>query len=205
MTTKVKHPILRLEVVAADGTRGAEHRVFCRNRRESVRVEHCCECVLCDEITSGPSPSVNCSLPDRPPNHADDPAGESIDVGALLRNGSVALHQSSTVGRALGLLREEDRRSVGVVDNDNVLVGLVHEAGFVGRLGPPRTGIVGASMSSAIAVNERTPVRVALKLLAANHLREATVVTRDGIPLGVFRDVDGLRWIAGSRGSPDDD
>jgi len=51
-------------------------------------------------------------------------------------------------------------------------------------------------MSTAIAVHERTPVRVALRMLAAHHLREATVISDEGTPIGLFRDVDGLRWIS---------
>ena len=66
-------------------------------------------------------------------------------------------------------------------------------------MGPVRLGIVTASMSTAVAIHERTPVRVALKLLAASHLREATVVSDHGVPIGVFRDVDGLRWLAAAR------
>lgn len=198
-SSRVSHPILRLDVLAPDGTRTSEHRVFCRLQRQSIEVNVCCECVHCDAVTDGHSPSVDCSIPVRPIAPADDPSGESVEVGTLLSGEMVVLSESAPVGRALGLLREVDRRSVAVVDENSVLVGLVHEAGFMGRLGSPRRGVVSAAMSSALAVHERTPVRVALKLLAASHLREATVVSREGVPLGVFRDVDGLRWIAGAR------
>jgi CBS-domain-containing membrane protein len=100
------------------------------------------------------------------------------------------------------MLTEEDRRSVAIVDARNVLIGLVHESGFMGRMGPVRMGTVTASMSTAVAVHERTPVRVALKLLAASHLREATVVSDQGVPIGVFRDIDGLGWLAAARRKP---
>lgn len=202
-STRVRHPILRLDVLAPDGTPTPEHRVFCRLKRQSVRVDACRGCVHCDAVTDGRAPSVDCSIPIRPLDHADDPAGERVDVGTLLCRGTVVLSESAALGRALGLLHEEDRRSLPVVDENSVLVGLVHEAAFVGRRGPVRTVLVSAVMSTAIAVHERTPVRVALKLLAANHLREITVVSKEGVPLGVFRDVEGLRWIAGTREDPD--
>ena len=198
-SSRVSHPILRLDVLEADGTRSSDHRVFCRLQRSSVRVDECCECVHCDAVTDGSTPSVDCSIPVRPLAPEDDPKGESIEVGTLLCRGTVVLAESASAGRALRMLREEDRRSVAIVDASNVLVGVVHEAGFMGRMGPVRAGSVTASMSTAVAVHERTPVRVALKLLAASHLREATVVTDDGVPIGVFRDVDGLRWLAGAR------
>jgi CBS domain-containing protein len=198
-SSRVSHPILRLEVLEADGTRTSDHRVFCRLQRSSIRVDECCECVHCDAVTEGDQPSVDCSIPVRPLDPADDPQGESIEVGTLLCTGTVVLAETASAGRALRLLREEDRRSVAIVNADSVLVGVVHEAGFMGRMGPVRVGSVGAAMSTAVAVHERTPVRVALKLLAASPLREATVVSDDGVPIGVFRDVDGLRWLSGAR------
>jgi CBS domain-containing protein len=198
-SSRVSHPILRLEVVEADGTRTTDHRVFCRLQRSSIRVDECCDCVHCDVVKDGEAPSVDCTIPVRPLDPADDPQGESIEVGTLLCRGTVVLAEGASAGRALRLLREEDRRSVAIVSAGNVLVGVVHEAGFMGRMGPARVGSVGAAMSTAVAVHERTPVRVALKLLAASHLREATVVSDDGVPIGVFRDVDGLRWLAGAR------
>lgn len=197
--SRVSHPILRLDVLAADGTRSSEHRVFCRLQRASVKVDDCCECVHCDAITDGGTPTVDCSIPVRPLDAIDDPAGETIEVGTILCRGTVVLSELAPAGRALRLLSEEDRRSIAIVDADHVLIGLVHEAGFMGRMGPLRLGIVTASMSTAVAIHERTPVRVALKLLAASHLREATVVSDHGVPIGVFRDVDGLRWLAAAR------
>jgi hypothetical protein len=199
-TSRVKHPILRLDVLASDGTRTSEHRVFCRLQRTSVQVEHCCGCIHCDAITEGETPSVDCSIPVTPFSHADDPAGESVEVAALLSTGTLVLAESAAVGRVLELLADDrGRRSVAVVDAACVLVGVVHEAQFIGGLAAPRSSPVSSSMSGAIAVHECTPVRVALKLLAASHLREVTVVSKEGVPLGVFRDVDGLRWIAGTR------
>lgn len=197
-STRVRHPILRLDVLAPDGSRASEHRVFCRLKSQSVRVEACCECVHCDHMEDGSTPSVDCSIPVRPLEHADDPDGESVEVGTLLCVGTVAVLESAAMGDALDLLRDEGRRLVAVVAPSGVLVGVVHDGVILGR----RTAsdmTVRSVMSSAVALHERTPVRVALRLLAASHLREATVVTKEGIPLGVFRDVDGLRWIAGTR------
>ena len=204
-SSRVSHPILRLDVVDADGARTHDHRVFCKLQHASVRVESCCSCVHCDAVTGGEVPSVDCSIPARPVAPSEDPQGEAIEVGTLLCRGTVVLAESASAGRALRMLREEDRRSVAIVDAAHVLVGLVHEAGFMGRMGPVRLGSVSASMSTAVAVHERTPVRVALKLLAASHLREAVVVSDDGVPIGIFRDVDGLRWLTNARRSAADE
>jgi CBS domain-containing protein len=198
----VRHPILHLEVLAADGTLASDHVVFCRLQQQSVRVEDCCRCARCDLIEDGPAPAVTCTLPAEPLAPGQDPEGQTTEVGAMLSRGTVVIADSVPIRRALDLLRDTDRRSVAVVDVRHVMVGLVHEACFVARLATRLPeGSVSASMSSPVAVDERTPVRTALKLLAANHLREATVVSNGRVPIGVFRDVDGLRWIAAARRS----
>ncbi|MDB4935097.1 MAG: hypothetical protein JWP87_2069 [Labilithrix sp.] len=195
---RVRHPILRLDVVGSDGAIATDHVVFCQLQSQSVRVEECCRCVHCDGIQEGTAPSVDCTI--RTPLPAGrDPSGALTEVGSVLRRGTVVVAESAPLGRALDILRHDDRRSVAIVDEHHVMVGLVHDAPFVGRARSTREGAVSAAMTSSISVGERTPVRVALVVLAANHLREATVVSKRGVPIGVFRDVDGLGWISAAR------
>lgn len=96
----------------------------------------------------------------------------------------VAADELDDVDRAAvgALLREG---AVASVDDHGAIVGVADEAGSV--------------VSSALALHESTPVRRALRLLASAHLRAATVVDDAGLPLGVFRDVDGLRVLALAR------
>jgi len=194
-----KHPILHLEVLAPDGTREVESNVFCRLKRRSVRVDDCCSCDHCDEISYGQTPTVACTIPIAAPSASDDPSGEHTEVGTLLCRGTVVVAQSNTLRTALAVLHAEDRRAVAVVDDNHVLIGLVHETAFLGRRPGAALGAVVGAMSSAVAIHETTPVRVALRLLAASHLREATVVSDEGRPIGVFTDIDGLQWIANAR------
>jgi CBS domain-containing protein len=199
----VKHPILRLDVLAPDGTHATDHVVFCRLQRQSVRVEECCRCVHCDAIQDGAAPTVDCTIP-APAPRSEDPTGELTEVGSLLCRGTVVVADSVPLRKALEVIRHHDRRSVAIVDDEHVMVGLVHDAASMGRLRAIHDSAVSAAMTSAIAVDERTPVRVALKLLAANHLREATVISKHGVPIGVFHDIDGLRWIAAARNDASD-
>jgi CBS domain-containing protein len=197
--SRVSHPLLRLEVVRPDGSRATEHRVFCRYQRRSVPAGSCCACVHCDAITAEPEPAILCSIPVEPEDLAPDPTGEQTEVGVLLQGDTVAIDPAASIGDALRVLRDQERRSVAVVDDQRVLVGVVHEITFV-RPGKPSEDVA-ASMSSGLALHESTPVRRALRLLASAHLREAIVTDDAGVPLGTFRDVDGLDWIARGRGS----
>lgn len=195
----MKQPILHLEVLAPDGTHATDHVVFCRFQGVSVRVEECCQCVHCDFIGEGLPAAVHCTTPSEP-SERPDPDGERTAVGALLCQGTVVVGDGVSFGRALDLLRAGDRRSIAIVDDTHVMVGVVHDAGFAARSRFGQEGAVSVAMTSAIAVDEWLPVRTALELLAANHLREATVVSKRGVPIGVFRDVDGLTWIAAHHG-----
>lgn len=188
--TRISHPLLRLEVLRPDGTRTTEHRVFCRYQRRSVPAGTCCACLHCTEVTAEPEPAIVCAIP-------SEPSMEEPEVGTILRGETVAIDPATPIGEALLVMRAEERRSVAVVDGDRTLVGIVHEVTFVRPVKPGEE--VAAAMSSGLALHEATPVRRALRLLASAHLREAIVVDDAGVPLGTFRDVDGLRWIAKAR------
>jgi CBS domain-containing protein len=203
--SRVSHPILRLEVLAKDGTRSARQRVFCRLQRASVPVEECAGCRHCDAIRATPTPSVDCTIPITSGWLAPDQRGNLTEVGTLLSGGATVLEQSASLRDALRLLHDDDRRSIAVVDGERRLLGIVHEMALV-RLRPDKALLrestdheLTCAMSTAMAIHEATPVRVALHLLARNHLREATVVSSDGKPIGLFRDVDGLQWVARAR------
>jgi CBS domain-containing protein len=189
--SRVSHPLLRLEVLRPDGTRTTEHRVFCRYQRRSVPAGSCCACVHCEAITTEPEPAIVCSIPLEP--------GNETEVGVLLHGDTVAVDPGASIREALAVLRGTERRSVAVVDEQRVLVGVVHEVTFV-RPGKPMEDVA-AAMSSALALHESTSVDRALRLLASAHLREAIVVDGAGVPLGTFRDVDGLHWMARCRRS----
>jgi CBS domain-containing protein len=199
--SRVSHPVLHLEVVDRDGVRMAGRRVFCRLRRESVDVELCRSCVRAYAIRDGAEPSVDCHVV--PPAGAldEDPLGVHSEIGTLLRSGTMAVATSASLADALRVLRAGDMRSVAVVGGDHVLVGVLYDVPLsersakIGRA----TDDVTTVMSTAFAIHESTPVRRALVFLASAHLRQAVVVNQSGVPLGVFRDVDGLRWIARAR------
>lgn len=199
----IRQPILKLDVLAPDGTSSSEHRVFCRYRQHSVPIRTCRACVHCDEIVAEPAPAVRCTVDREPVDCRPDPFGLRTAVGEMLESGSLVVEPGTTVGEALSLLHRGDHRSVAVVDEEHVLVGVVHESTFARALGAKHRVSLAADvalvMSGGLAIPEDTPIRRALALLASAHLREVMVVDDAGVPLGVFRDIDGLRWLVRAR------
>ena len=199
---RVSHPILHLEVVHHDQVRDGVARVFCRLQRRSIDVDVCRTCPPAQAIHGGATPSVDCDVVAPAGTLDADPLGLRTEVGTLLEGGSTVIADSASLADALGVIRAGDLRSVAVVGGDHVLVGVLHDVALEAR----RRSAGGAPvdlrtvMSHALAIHESTPVRRALLFLASAHLRQAAVVDSEGVPLGIFRDVDGLRWLARARG-----
>jgi CBS domain-containing protein len=207
---RVTHPILRLTVVSEVGAQPARSRVFCRLRRESVPVEQCATCPRLEAIHDGHGDAagwIDCRFHEHELDRFD-PAGELTEIGTLLRAGATTVVEAIvTLPVALRVLEAEHCAALPVVDEGAHLVGIVHERHLLRRAAEPpspegherRATTVASAMSSAAPVAERMSVRSALRFMAAHHLREVVVVSPEGRPLGIVRDVDGLRWIARAK------
>lgn len=195
---QVSHPIVRLDVLGADGRHQTALRVFCRERQTAVPVSTCCACPHCEGITgdsSATGPAVTCLVTESRADLPYDPYGVRTPVAEVLTSETFAVQAETTLRDALAHLQAEDRRSVAVVDASQVVIGVVHERHrrFPGDLP------VSVVMGSKLALPISTPIRRALELMAAAHLREIVVVDENEVPLGTFRDVDGLHWLALAR------
>ena len=180
-----RHPILHLEIVDAEGRRlSCAHRVFCALRLRSVALRECCACARCDAIVDGEPPAVECAL-----TPEAEGAGEALVLHVLDR-GVLAIASGSTALQARRLLVEPGRRELPVVDASSHVVGVVRDVDIESHL------VVAPATASPLVIRESLTVRNALRTLAAAHLREATVVDHDGVPIGVFRDLDGLHMLA---------
>ena len=193
---RVAHPILHLEVIGPDGRRTSQHQVFCREKQRRVLVDVCCACVRCEEITEGPSPAVACTVTaEKAAPSTPDRLGLVTPVGQVLTQGTIAVHENTSLRDALALLHASDQHSMPIVDHERTMVGTLRDTHPPG----PPLATVGETMSSRLSLPSVTPVRRALELMAAAHLREVTVVDEQWVPLGVFRDIDGLRWLARAK------
>lgn len=199
LPTRVRHPILRLEVVDGEGRRSYGYRVFCRLQQRSIAVGVCAACVHCDEIAATPSPSVNCTVDLEESKARPDPNGVATAVGSVLQEGPIVLVTDASVRDAIDQFHASGRHAIGVVASDKTMVGVVHEAALAARGFVVKQATVRQLMSASLSIHESVPLRRALEILAGAHLREAIVVDDAGVPLGVFRDLDGLRWLVLQR------
>lgn len=184
MSTR-RSPVLRL-VVLGGPPREVRERVFCRRRGESLTLA---ECQRCEAWVDVADDVVVCERPTEATER--DREGEHTAVGAVLCRGATVLAEDATIEEAHRLLR--DGATAPMVDESGRVTGTVDASAISGPwLDPTR-------IHGVRAITESTPVRSALRMLASAHLREATIVTAEGEVLGIFRDVDGLFWLARAR------
>ena len=184
MSTR-RSPVLRLVVLGPEPREPSE-RVFCRRRGESLTLS---DCRQCEAWVGDAEDAVVCVSPPEPP--PEDPEGERTAVGSVLCRGATVLADGTTLDEARLLL--QDGSTAAVVDESGRVIGTVDASALTG----PWLDL--ARIHASCTITESTPVRGALRLLASAHLREATIVTSDGEPIGIFRDVDGLFWLARAR------
>lgn len=185
------HTLLRTDTLHADGTTTSSYRVYCRLQGRSVDAGTCIACARALEFVSEGEPRVECRY-----TKESQEDRTLVPVGALLRRGAVVVARDATLALTSAASRAAGQRAVGVVDEEGVLVGVVHDE----PRGPvERYASAAAVMDRPLTVHESAPVGEALRTIALGHGREATVVDDDGAPLGVLRDVDALAALRWSR------
>ncbi len=198
------HPVLIREIVRRDGSRTLAFHVFCSRRTESVPLAMCETCAACLDI-SPDAEGVRAVVRCRPPCPTNAPTafsrgdpnalpGDTTPVGTILHGATLCAGSDAEAATLLALLAERALPELFVVDESGRLVGLVRD-GHLQR----GASSLGDVMSSATCVEEAVSVRRAVVRMAGAHVRAVPIVTRDGLLVGVLRDVDGLHFIATDR------
>jgi CBS domain-containing protein len=136
---------------------------------------------------------VTC-LPDAPRGEL---RGSEIPVGAFLDSNILCVHDDLDLASLASLFMERGLSHVYVVDENFELVGVAREKSL---LGAAHGGVPLATArdiaESADRILEGVAIRRALLHMAVSHVRQAPIVTKDGVLVGVLGDVQGLRWFA---------
>jgi CBS domain-containing protein len=181
-------PILRHAIVDADGQSVRRLRIFCARLGHSMELDTCKSCpafltTVEDERiecrADGPGP-----IDDAPPAvNVDGPAGAAPLPKLLCVRDDVP---SMEVAR---LLSDGDVPFVLVVDAEGRAIGTVWATADL----VPVEALARDLMTMPVIASETTSVRDALLQMAGAHLRAISIVTSDGAPVGLLRDVDALQ------------
>jgi CBS domain-containing protein len=189
---RIRRPVLEHSVVHPDGTHERRRRVFCGRLGRSMPLTECTRCpAFLEEIgEEGADARIECSAEGPGPEdevHAprsDDPAAELVSQTLLCVNEHV-------LARAVvRLLEERGMPFILVVDEEGLVIGAIHAVNLQRLVAP--TDRARDVMTSPGTAGEATSVRAALLEMAASHRRHIPIVSHDGVPVGVVRDVDAL-------------
>jgi CBS domain-containing protein len=185
-------PILGHAIVDSNGRSVRRLRVFCARLGHSLDYEACKTCpayratvdgnrIECRADGPGPDEEPSCS-------HRIDAAGAAPMPKLVCVREDVPATELSRLladGTPFVLVVGEDGRAIGTVwgNGDAELA----EIGALAR----------DLMTSPTIAPETTSIRAALLQMASAHLRAVSIVTSDGSPVGLLRDVDALgMWTA---------
>lgn len=177
----------RLIKVTADGRHQVWSTVHCPKRGAAQNVPECqlCDCVV-QRLSVMGSEVLECRAP-------ENPAPEGL-VGELINPKLTVLDSEVPAATALAVLEAEGVASAPVVDDNQVLVGVV-TASALARLVHDRDAEVDDAMTSmVVAINQKNTVLELARLLDDHQLDRVPVVGERARLLGVVRAVDVVRW-----------
>lgn len=197
-------PIARISLIGASG--GAErHLVQCPRISSTVSLGTCLACEHCQTV----EPAHRCVLGaivcdcegDRaPPSAFSLPR---LDVAHLMARDVLCVRPSLSLDAAVALFIEHHARSLPVVDEQNQLVGMLHESELQLAI---QTGtyaeatVMSAMLPVALAIPESTAVTRAAAIMAFEGVSSLVVVSPSGDVVGMLWASDLLFWLAQADG-----
>jgi CBS domain-containing protein len=214
--TMERLPVRRRLKFLRDGSTRTAELVFCEAQGESVPVSRCASCPFSGSVAwdlVGPSTMVECcrfSLPIARGGSEPLPSGErslgpgAVEVAATLPVGlsivrsfvCVAHDAPLSVGMR-ALATESGAYGVAVVDENDRFVGMLGRAvATLALLHSERDRVADHATAQGCSVHERESLGDAFTAMTARRARELTVVSEDGVLVGVLRDIDALRFVS---------
>jgi len=209
-------PVRRRMKFLRDGSTRTAELVFCETHLESVPISRCASCPFSGNVAwalNGPSATVECcrfSLPmarsasEPPASDARLQGPGAVEVAAMLPVGLsivrtvVCIAHDAPLSVAMrALAMDRSAYGVAVVDENDRFMGTL------GRTTASRAYLHSESDRAAdhltaawCSVHERESLGNAFAAMTAKHAREITVLSEDGVLVGVLRDVDALRFVS---------
>lgn len=119
------------------------------------------------------------------------------EAGLQLLTVVLALDSELSAAEALALLEAIDATSAPVVDDNQVLVGIVSASQLALLRDDPESEVEDAMSAHVVSATEGACVAEVARLLASQGLDRLPIVTSQGRLLGVVTAMDIVRWFAG--------
>jgi len=190
--------IRTVDVIAGRGRSLTLSSVRCPVRRRSAAVEECGHCdesggISRDALARGSY--LSCGV--RPSAGRAETAEQAL-VAEVMRRTAVALRPAVARGVAADALRSRGAPAAPVVDGEGRPIGVVTESDLLRA----RSGakVADAMVKVALSVPETAAIGRAASLMAAHRADRVTVVSDDGVIVGVLTATDIVSWLSGADG-----
>jgi CBS domain-containing protein len=199
-----------------DGSMDTTELVFCETDGASVPLSRCASCPFSGNVARdfrGPSATVECcrfTLPMARSATEPPPSGErlrgagAVEVAATLPVGLSVVrtfvcvaHDAPLSVAMRALAMESSAYGVAVVDEGDHFVGMLGRAGAaLALLHSEGDRAADHARTEWCSVHESDSLGDAFTAMTAKHAREVTVLSDEGVLVGVLRDIDALRFVA---------
>lgn len=209
-------PVRRRLKFLRDGSTRTAELVFCETHGESVPISRCASCPFSGNVAwalNGSSATVECCRFSLPMARS---ASEPPASGARLRGpGAVEVAATLPVGLSIvrtivcvahdaplsvamrALATERSAYGVAVVDESDRFMGMLGRAtASFASLHSEGDPAADHMTTARCSVHERESLGNAFAAMTARHARELTVLSEDGVLVGVLRDIDALRFVS---------
>jgi CBS domain-containing protein len=201
----VKHlPIARVSLIGAGGT--AERAlVQCPRVASTVSLGQCLACEHCQTVYPDQRSVLGAIVCDGeadqgPPCTLSLPR---LDVAHLMARDVLCVRPSLSLDAAVALFLEHHARSLPVVDEQNQLVGMLHEPDLqlmIQTGADAEATVMSVMLPVALAIPESTAVTRAAAIMAFEGVSSLVVLSPSGDVVGMLWASDLLFWLAQSDG-----
>jgi CBS domain-containing protein len=192
-------PVRTRRVVTAGGVRTSPPTVHCPRQATTVPADTCFACGRFTGVAAaGRRAAVRCTgATATEPLGDDDPiAADATPAEAIMARDVVCVSADLPVDALARLLDDTGFGGVPVVDDDDVLVGMVSQSDLLAAAPGPRHTVADIMMPMAFSMNEQVPVGTLAAMMAYEGIHRIPIVDDAGRVVGLVSTLDVVRWVA---------
>jgi CBS domain-containing protein len=191
-------PVRTRRVVTPQGVRTSPPTVRCPRKEASIAADLCFACRRFTGVTSAEGrAAVRCHAGATTEPITDDPlGGASTPAEAIMSRDVTCVSPDLPVGMLAHLLEDTGYSGAPVVDDDDVLVGMVSQSDLLAGASRAARTVRDLMMPIAFSMNEHAPVGAVAAMMAYEGVHRVPVVDDDGRVVGLVSALDVVRWVA---------
>lgn len=191
-------PVRTRRVVTPRGVRTSPPTVRCPRQAASVSADLCFACRRFTGVTSAEGrAAVRCHAGATTERIEDDPLGTgATPAEAIMARDVTCVSPDLPVGALAHLLEDTGFSGVPVVDDDDVLIGMVSQSDLLDGSSRAARTVRDLMMPIAFSMNEHAPVGAIAAMMAYEGVHRVPVVDDEGRVVGLVSALDVARWVA---------